>query len=76
MTPTPDPAAAVLARLDTQDDVCGSGPPEVLVDTQGNVWTPGDCWCTLPPRHDGQCLCEVCTARYNTPGWPSPEETP
>jgi hypothetical protein len=77
MRPEPDPAADILERLREQQDVCGSEPPYELVDAQGRIWEPGDCYCTLPPGHDGgTCYCEICTARHECPGWPTPKETP
>ncbi|MEU5156777.1 hypothetical protein [Glycomyces sp. NPDC021274] len=42
---------------------CWSVPPE------GGTW--GDCWCTLPAGHDGECRCEPCTDRFNAPSWPN-----
>lgn len=46
----------------TEDDpICGSEPPPNLGF--------GDCWCTLPPDHDGDCLCGPCMERYEAPGW-------
>lgn len=58
----PDPAAAVLARLGEQQEICGSEPPP------SRGW--GDCWCTLPPEHPEElCLCEPCHLRFGLPGW-------
>lgn len=62
-----DPAAGVVARIDVQEDVCGSDPP-VPDGDDGRVW--GDCWCTRLPGHDGDCACEICQARFGAPGWP------
>jgi len=59
-----DPARAVLDRLDLHrnEEICGSEPPP----NSGY----SDCWCTLPPDHPQLlCLCEICTARYDAPGW-------
>lgn len=77
MSHSSDPADGILARLDNQEEFCGSEPPRELVDEHGRIWKPGDCWCTRPPHHDGDCLCEVCHARHGAPGWPTPktEET-
>jgi hypothetical protein len=76
MTDKPDPAEGILRRLDTQDDVCGTEPPEEVADALGRIWTFGDCYCTLPPDHgEGVCFCEICTVRYGAPGWPTPKET-
>lgn len=51
------------------DDCCGSQPPRTLVDDNGETWIAGDCWCTLPDGHEGQCLCEPCHRRTGAPGW-------
>jgi hypothetical protein len=53
--------------------VCGSEPPRTLTAPDGTEWTAGDCWCTLPPDHDGQCVCEPCRDRHGTPGWQNPD---
>ncbi|WP_326779684.1 hypothetical protein OG481_01985 [Streptomyces longwoodensis] len=42
-------------------DCCGAEPP-----TTG-TW--GDCWCTLPPGHDGEHRCQPCTDRHGAPSW-------
>ncbi|HEX8808174.1 MAG TPA: hypothetical protein VF760_04175 [Xanthobacteraceae bacterium] len=52
----------------TEDPICGAPPP----DNQGF----GDCWCTLPPDHDGQHHCQPCTDRHGAPGWDDDEEQP
>lgn len=56
------------------DDVCGSDPPRFLTAADGTRWMAGDCWCTLPPDHGGDCVCETCAARYGAPGWRTPGE--
>jgi hypothetical protein len=58
----------------TEDDVCGSEPPRLITDAQGQVWRTGDCWCTLAPDHDGDCVCETCQDRHGAPGWPNPAQ--
>jgi hypothetical protein len=58
--------ALVKALMDNHDtesdtDCCGAEPP------QDGTW--GDCWCTLPPDHDGEHRCQPCTTRHGAPGW-------
>lgn len=43
------------------EPICGSEPP------RDGQW--GDCWCTLPPDHDGECVCAPCRERHGAPGW-------
>lgn len=43
-----------------ETECCGAEPPD--------GW-PGDCWCTLPPDHDGGHRCEPCSNRHDAPGW-------
>lgn len=50
----------------TDDDYCGVEPPTRADDPRTN-W--GDCWCTLPANHEGECLCEPCHVRHGAPGW-------
>ncbi len=60
---TDDPALPILERLGLHRDeeICGSEPPADHF---------GDCWCTLPPDHPQLlCICEICAARYDAPGW-------
>lgn len=47
------------------EPICGANVPE------DGVW--GDCWCTMPPGHDGDCFCGPCTERHGAPGWPHEE---
>lgn len=54
---------------ETRDDCCGAPPPELFIDEIGREWHAGDCWCTLPPDHDGQHRCQPCTDRVGAPGW-------
>lgn len=64
-----DPAAPTEADpqvTGTDDDYCGSDPPQ-RADDPDSQW--GDCWCTLPTGHDGPCRCETCTERHGAPGW-------
>jgi hypothetical protein len=42
-------------------DCCGAEPTD-------KGWI-GDCWCTLPPGHDGEHQCQPCTDRHGAPGW-------
>jgi hypothetical protein len=51
------------------DDCCGAEPPRTIVGEDGREWTPGDCWCTLPPGHTGEHRCQLCTDRHGAPGW-------
>jgi hypothetical protein len=51
------------------DDICGSEPPPFLIGVDGSKWVAGDCWCTLAPGHQGDCVCEICRKRYGMPGW-------
>lgn len=51
------------------EGVCGSEPPDFIRDDEGRVWHSGDCRCTLPPQHDGRCVCEPCRQRTGAPGW-------
>lgn len=48
---------------------CESEPPAVLTCADGVEWIPGDCWCTRPQGHEGQCVCEICAKRFGAPGW-------
>lgn len=50
--------------VEVDNECCGSQPP---ADGQ---W--GDCWCTLPPGHDGEHQCQPCTDRNGAPGWTDP----
>ena len=50
---------------DEAPEICGAEPP--------NDGTWGDCWCTLPPGHDGEHRCQPCTDRHGAPGWSSSE---
>ncbi|MET8571853.1 hypothetical protein [Streptomyces sp. NPDC004783] len=52
-----------------EDDCCGAEPPRTVVGEDGREWTPGDCWCTLPPGHAGEHRCQPCTDRHGAPGW-------
>lgn len=54
---------------EADDEVCGSEPPPLITDAQGDHWAPGDCWCTREPGHEGECACEICTERNGAPGW-------
>ncbi|MFF0736839.1 hypothetical protein ACFYVK_35160 [Streptomyces chartreusis] len=62
--------AAVPGRAADEEqgetDCCGDEPPA------DGTW--GDCWCTLPPGHDGQHQCQPCTDRHGAPGWTDTEE--
>lgn len=64
----PAATAAASAVTGTDDDYCGSEPP-MRADDPESLW--GDCWCTRPTGHDGDCLCEPCGKR-GAPGWPKP----
>ena len=56
--------------------VCGAEPPAVITDAKGSEWLRGDCWCTLPPDHDGAHHCQPCTERHGAPGWQDePDDT-
>lgn len=57
------------------EPICDALPPETITDAVGRVWTPGDCWCTLPPDHEGQHHCQPCTDRHGAPGWDDDEES-
>lgn len=52
----------------TDDDYCGADPP-MRADNPDTKW--GDCWCTKPSSHDGECVCEPCRDRFGAPGWPN-----
>lgn len=56
-----------------EEPICDAFPPDTITDEKGRVWTPGDCWCTLPPGHDGDCHCGPC-AKRGAPGWPHPTD--
>jgi hypothetical protein len=58
---------------DADEELCLSDPPAVIGDPEGEMWYPGDCWCTLAPGHEGLCFCGPCTERYGAPGWPHKE---
>lgn len=64
----------MLTVSGTDDDYCGADPPPVVVAPDGTEWVPGDCWCTRPSDHDGDCICEPCRDRYGAPGWPRPDK--
>lgn len=56
---------------DDDEPFCGVDPPQ-RADDPNAQW--GDCWCTLPPDHDGQHHCQPCTERHDAPGWDDDEE--
>lgn len=49
-----------------EEECCGAEPP-TRADDPNSQW--GDCWCTLPPGHDGEHSCQPCTERHGAPGW-------
>lgn len=62
MSEDPDKHAWVVPlAVEDFHDACGS---------DGYYFTHGDCWCTLPPRHDGECRCQPCAERYGARDWP------
>lgn len=58
----PAPAATQAA----DGDCCGAEPPPA-------DWV-GDCWCTLPPGHEGEHRCQPCADRHGAPGWADPKK--
>lgn len=59
---TPEAEAPTITQIRTvANDCCCAEPPA------DGTW--GDCWCTLPPGHDGEHQCQPCTDRHGAPGW-------
>lgn len=58
-----EPAPAATQATD-DGDCCGAEPPTA-------DWV-GDCWCTLPPGHEGEHRCQTCTDRHGAPSWTDP----
>ena len=62
-----NPAAPVpVEAAANAEAICGIEPP------RDGTW--GDCWCTLPPGHDGEHQCQPCTDRHGAPGWATDKE--
>jgi hypothetical protein len=67
--PHSDRAGRIWYPAPVEEECCGAEPPSSMTDENGREWTPGDCWCTLPPGHDGEHRCQPCTDRHGAPGW-------
>lgn len=71
MTDTPSvDSTDTVCGLCEDEPICGSEPPADVAHQFG------DCWCTLPPDHEGDCQCGPCTERHGAPGWKGAPLTP